>query len=534
MAASLILLAPFIVFIDFHGHPFSNPEVLWLISGILLFGWACGIILKNMRPLGRAILFACLLEFSLDLIGGFDDTGKIICAVTAFLFAWFARSHAPKILSVTFSVFIITTLVFPSDQLKPTYKEYGAISGQADLPPIVHLILDGHTGVEGIPQNIAGGPQLKKGLISFYADNGFRLYGNAYSHHSITLNSIPSLLNFDADIKVDKSYTQEIATDYEYEWLRNKYFEKMSALGYRIKVYQSTYLDYCQGNFRIASCYTYPLFSTRFLDDLSLKLDSKIWVLLNSYLVRSNFFKIVKNGYWHSINFIHQRFGLELPFPWKWDGQVTSPVAVSQTLRLLTEDIRSSPAGTLFFAHLLVPHAPFVYDSHCQIFKNPISEWSVSVNPLSDKKLNSTSSRAKRYKMYFQQTTCLNEQLRELFDVMRAAKIYEDATIIIHGDHGSRIRIRRPTLANRNDLTPEDLLDSFSTLFAVKIPGDKADYDLRVLSLNQIFSPVAGKMFNIEQNIDPQFPYVNLRVRDADEKKKRSFFRRPFTALTDQ
>ena len=136
--------------------------------------------------------------------------------------------------------------------------------------------------------------------------------------------------------------------------------------------------------------------------------------------------------------------------------------------------------------------------------------------------------------MYFQQTTCLNEQLRNLFDVMRAAKIYEDATIIIHGDHGSRIRIRRPTLANRNDLTPEDLLDSFSTLFAVKIPGDKADYDLRVLSLNQIFSPVAGKMFNIEQNIDPQFPYVNLRVRDADEKKKRSFFRRPFTALTDQ
>ena len=68
----------------------------------------------------------------------------------------------------------------------------------------------------------------------------------------------------------------------------------------------------------------------------------------------------------------------------------------------------------------------------------------------------------------------------------------------------------------------------------MKIPGDKADYDLRVLSLNQIFSPVAGKMFNIEQNIDTQSPYVNLRVRDADEKKKRSFFRRPFTVLTDQ
>ena len=134
----------------------------------------------------------------------------------------------------------------------------------------------------------------------------------------------------------------------------------MSVPGYRTKVYQFKYLDYCQEKCRLASCFTYRLLSTRLFDDLSL------------------------NNCWGC----------------------------------------SIPCGRL---KILI------------------------------------------------------------------------AAIIIHGDHGARIQIRR-----------------------------------RVLSLNQIFSPVAGKMFNIEQNIDPQSPYVNLRVRDADEKKRRSFFRQPFTVLTDQ
>jgi len=373
-----------------------------------------------------------------------------------------------------------------------------------------------------------GGPQLRKELISFYVKNGFRLYGNAYSHYSITLNSVPSLFNFDADIKVDKSYAREIATDYEYELLKNIYFEKMSALGYRIKVYQSTYLDYCQEKYRIASCYTYHLFSTQFLEDLSISLDSKIWVLLNSYLVRSDFFKIVKNGYWHSTNFIRQRFGYELPFPWKWDGLRTSTFSMGKTLRMLKDDIQSSSEGTLFFAHLMIPHDPYIYDSNCQVYKNPISEWSLRVDPEFNNKRNSISSQVKKYKMYFQQVKCLNKQLRGFFDALRSFKIYDKATIIIHGDHGARIQILRPTYVNRDGLTPEDILDSFSTLFAYKFPGDKAGYDLRVLSLNQIFSQVAGKIFNNEKKIEPQTPYVNLRVRDPDEKKKRSFLRRPY------
>ena len=33
----------------------------------------------------------------------------------------------------------------------------------------------------------------------------------------------------------------------------------------------------------------------------------------------------------------------------------------------LREDITKSPNGTAFFAHLLTPHAPYVYDADCEL-----------------------------------------------------------------------------------------------------------------------------------------------------------------------
>jgi hypothetical protein len=530
IAPCLILLAPLIAFIDYHGHPFVNPEVWWLILGMIIVGLVIGSFIKNMGNFCRSLSLAILLEFSLELIGNFDDIGKVLCAILAFLFAWFFREKASKILVFTFSIFIISTLILPSDRLKPILKEYD-VASNSSLPPVIHLILDGHIGVEGIPIRIKGGQELKDDIKSFYAKNGFLLYGNAYSHFSITLNSIPSLLNFNAEIEVDKSYAKEISTDFEYEILSNKYFQEMSDLGYEIKVYQSKYLDYCQENFKISSCYTYQIFSTKFLEDLSASLSSKVWVLASSFLFRSDIFEFAKKSYWHLTNYLKSSFGLELPFPWNWDGQRTNSISALETFDILSKDIQKSPEGNLFFAHLIVPHDPFVYDSNCQLYKDPIREWELRGDPTFQKRLNTRSSWEKRYKKYLRQTSCVTQKLHEVFDEMKKANIYDKSTIIIHGDHGSGVRIRRPILANQNELTPEDIVDSFSTIFAVKFPNGEADYDLNTQSLNQIFSKVSGKMFSKDISTSQESPYVNLRIRDASEKKKRSFVRWPYPEI---
>ena len=346
IALPLILLAPFIVFIKFHGYPFAQPEVLWVIFGITLFGLACGALTKKLGTLGQAILIACLLEFSLDSVGNFQLKGKLISGIAVFIFVWVLRDKAAKVLALTFSAFIAATFVFPSENLLPSLKNSAVGPGKTGLPPVVHLILDAHIGAEGIPQGIGMGSQFKNDFISFYADNGFRLYGKAYSQYQLTIDSIFSLINFETGLEADNDRIKKHRrSDFANEITRNKYFQEMTAIGYKIKVYQTTAMNYCQEKFRVASCYTYPTFSTRFLEDLPANTSAKAWVLISSFLFRSDFIRTLNNGYWHLANFIERISGLALPFPWSWDGRRTSPIEASRALEKLRDDLRSSPQG---------------------------------------------------------------------------------------------------------------------------------------------------------------------------------------------
>ena len=54
---------------------------------------------------------------------------------------------------------------------------------------------------------------------------------------------------------------------------------------------------------------------------------------------------------------------------------------------------------------------------------------------------------------------------------MKAAGVYDEAIIIVHGDHGARIALADPTAENLSRLTADDHIDNFSTLFAAKVPG---------------------------------------------------------------
>ncbi|MGV7222365.1 MAG: hypothetical protein ACQ9MH_12645 [Nitrospinales bacterium] len=167
----------------------------------------------------------------------------------------------------------------------------------------------------------------------------------------------------------------------------------------------------------------------------------------------------------------------------------------SLTLKTLIDDIRVSSKGTLFFAHLIDPHDPYVYDSNCQLNKNPISEWTTSEDPISIQGPNSISSRILKYKQYSKQINCLNKKLQILFNAMRSMKIYDKAIIIIHGDHGSRIWRTSLYAGRPNHLETADFMDAYSTLFTVKAEGYKSGYYLETLSLNQAFLKFASKMF---------------------------------------
>jgi hypothetical protein len=102
---------------------------------------------------------------------------------------------------------------------------------------------------------------------------------------------------------------------------------------------------------------------------------------------------------------------------------------------------------------------------------------------------------------------------------MRAAGVYDDSIIILHGDHGSRIDMNDPTPKNQHALTNQDLVDGFSTLFATKIPGKLGGYDKSPSPLEQLFANFVFQAGLTPTNIRPgkSEPYVYLTAgSDSD------------------
>jgi hypothetical protein len=142
----------------------------------------------------------------------------------------------------------------------------------------------------------------------------------------------------------------------------------------------------------------------------------------------------------------------------------------------------------MFFAHLLLPHFPYVFDATCHVRKP--AEWQAAFDeePLSP---NTMESRERRYLMYLEQMQCLYRKLAAIFEEWKRAGIFDRLKIIMHGDHGSRIYLHEPTAANRSKLLVSDYADAFSTLLAVKAPGVDPGYDLGWISIHDLLPRLA-------------------------------------------
>ena len=177
-----------------------------------------------------------------------------------------------------------------------------------------------------------------------------------------------------------------------------------------------------------------------------------------------------------------------------------SAVSAAGILDELQEDVLRAQPGSMFVVHLTLPHYPYAYRSDCSM-RDPAT-WLTSSNPaFTDPKnvteqtrrgrRNDTASRAERYPLYLEQVVCTHEKLGQLFGALDDAARFNEMTVVIHGDHGSRINQIAPSRRYPGiRLSNADMTDSFSTLFAVKMPGARAVYDRRMLPLGPLFESV--------------------------------------------
>jgi hypothetical protein len=489
IACFVVLWTPFFFFSSYRGHPIPAAA---LICSAILFAFAAlvfALMIGRDQGVRRVAVFTLIVCLFLDLqIAQFDGATAYVGAVVIAGVFWLIREHLALIVASVFTTVLVSSLFTTStdpyvDHSMITNKhEDGDVSASSES--LVHVILDGFSGISGIPEDIVGGRALRSEIEDFFRSYDFVLNPNAISEYAVTRNSISGILNYEASSTPEKHIHGKrpvVLKD-------NAYFERLHERGFEINVYQSTYLDFCaETPVPLASCLTYRYDGTDWLRASSLDDSQKLSVLLGMYLNLPGFFESVWKAY-VDLRSLSERVGISLPAVMVWDG-TPAPIAAMFALGHYRERVISAPPGAAHFVHLLLPHGPFVYDSNCQLREKPLG-W-LGSHPL-HRKDSTPTGRELRYRQYFPQVRCTLRELGTLFDGLKAEGKWADTEIILHGDHGSRIYETAPRERNRERLTGSDLTDGFSTLFAVKSPRSQRISGEGTAPVSRLLAKIAG------------------------------------------
>jgi Sulfatase len=537
VALLLILLAPFVVVLGFNGYAYFTPEVLAIFSGALALAMLLALLLRFAGEILRAALFAVLIAMFIDVQLDVPPAWSSLSITLLFLAAvvvlgailWFLREHAPAILCVVFLTLLGLTLVRGDSGSNQLVSEQApATAGESAAPLLIHLLLDEHIGAEGLPQEIVSARELRARLVDFYTSNGFRLFGGAYSQYANTYNSIANLMNFAAR-ETSHPYLQPGAAEAEWNLEQSAYFRMLQQRGYRLHVYQSSYMDLCHvKQVQLEACTTYPVARLGLLQDLALPTIEKSRAIGNAIVTQSAALRVLNKVYERVVRKALMRVGWHAP-AWGWQPPSFGPLRVPAVFDRLTEDVLRHPRGHAFFAHLILPHYPYVFDERCTL-RSRTSDWLTNRISATDPFIyNTPSSRAQKYERYVQQVGCVLTKLDDMLTQLERRGLLDDAIVIVNGDHGSRLPEHFPSgmalAAGRLD--DADYRDTFSTLFAIRSPGVSPGYDAQPAPLRDLLNHhLAGeplhlqsscRVFLLEEDgqgtltaVEPSFCAVNL------------------------
>ena len=498
VAPFLLLVTPFVGYVQYQRHGLTNPEVLLfvLLTAVVAIGIGAA---SAWVPVLRVIALAGLIAFFADIQSrdpGLTRLGFVFLGSLGVL--WVLRRHAHRIVSVVMATLLALAVLSPRSEAVTSAgaQVTDAGSGRADLPLILHLLLDEYIGLEGLPTDLTPAG-FKDARRSFFVDRGFRVFGKAYSEYPITLWSLPHLLNLTPGRYVGDLTTPGPSPG-SYRLTRNAYFERLAGLGYAMRVHEPDYLYLCPGGLR-ANCRTYQSRSLSVLDTLDVPIGVKLSVVAGTYLSQSETYSRTKLQY----RAIRLRLANKLTLPpWNWEQTVPAPAGTLPIFDAVAADLSKAQRGTFVFAHILMPHYPYIYDSACQ--QRPEHEWLIRSDAdrvnVPGGIINVPAGRAQRYAAYLAQLACTELKLARVIDAIPAA-LRDDAIIIVQGDHGSRITLVDPLTTASASPALSDYADAFSTMFAVRSPDIEAGYDLQMTPITCLLRTLVESDFRSTSGI---------------------------------
>ena len=498
----LALTAPLTSFLSFYDIPFLSSGAFFSFAVLILIGLIAGLVMALGGNLMQALissgiivlLFTSEIDRSLLYPQGIQHRYVLLLAVFLIsVILHFLREHRVQFLLVVFGTWWLVGAVSPKKDMTQV-SEQSHHQPDESLPPYIHIILDEHIGIEGIPPSFDKNNKFSLKLKKKYIDQGFLVFGRSYARFSDSSLSFASFLNFQSNDNPELNrVTVESGDGFRPTPLAkdslgfrpNALFKTLGNRGYIVNTFgQSGFPLFCddRATTRFGKCIIHGYGLKLFSHDKFMILHNFVsqMRLLDMYA------KIASMFGWPEVNLVAHT-------------PVYQSVASSnEFIDFLGEGKR----GNAYFIHLLVSHSVYVLDEKCSYKKN---DW----NFFQKKRMDET------YARYIKQIQCAHVVVDKIINKLNSNPETQDSTIIIYGDHGSRIP---PPVETVDSFSSEEYIQFFSTFFAIRSPSLAPGYDRRPFALDELLKVFSLKEPNLLEleNKKEKFVYTRKQGTAAD------------------
>ena len=183
----LALTAPFTSFLRFYEIPILSSEGFFSISILILIGLIAGSIMALGGSLAQMLVTSVIIviivfsEIPTRFLYPEGIRFRYVFLLSTFLVGtilYFLRGHRIRFLLTLFSVMWLVGMTSQSG-IKATQTLDKSHQPDLSLPPYIHIVLDEHTGIEGIPPSFDKNNELSLKLKNKYTGQGFLTFGRA-------------------------------------------------------------------------------------------------------------------------------------------------------------------------------------------------------------------------------------------------------------------------------------------------------------------------------------------------------------------
>lgn len=309
-------------------------------------------------------------------------------------------------------VFLFTIFIFNIfDQTKSFKKiknySYVENKNKHDFTDVV-IIFDEMSGLNSQVSKKSANNNFDKLARNLFRKYNFEYYSNIKSYSGNSLTSISSLLNFSTEDYL-RSKVTSISKNYYYEYELNKnlFFKKFN----NISVFQNIHIDYCLFE-NIFKCETYnPFLQKVFIDGFK---DSYLSKIISIWKLNGS---ISSTILWRTLRQLRIIDSSLEP-----EGHKTS---FNDFFNKIEKDIYSQNFD-LIFAHTLVPHKPYGFNTNCHY------DGSLSLG-------NTFYSKDQHFKQHDLERKCVLLFLDKFLNNLESKNFINKINLTILSDHGSRI-----------------------------------------------------------------------------------------------